>query len=52
MSHFSASLGKQLTVLPTVNFNGGHFGRTGAWIEKLSCSKLEYTTVGSGPISD
>ncbi|HVS69302.1 MAG TPA: ABC transporter substrate-binding protein [Mycobacteriales bacterium] len=51
MTHFSASLGNQLSVLPTVNFAGGHFGSTGAWIEKLSCSKLEYTTVGSGPIS-
>ncbi|HVV75781.1 MAG TPA: ABC transporter substrate-binding protein [Mycobacteriales bacterium] len=51
MTHFSAKLGAQLSVLPTVNFNGGHFGSTGSWIEKLSCSKLEYTTVGSGPIS-
>lgn len=51
MTHFKAQLGNQLHVLPTVNFNGGHFGSTGAWIEKLTCSKLEYTTVGSGPIS-
>ena len=51
MSHFSASYGKDLHVLPSVDFNGGHFGGTGAWIEKLNCGKLEYTTVGSGPIS-
>ncbi|HVT22651.1 MAG TPA: ABC transporter substrate-binding protein [Mycobacteriales bacterium] len=51
MTHFHASLGKELSVLPTVNFNGGHFGSTGAWIEKLNCSKLYYTTVGTRPIS-
>jgi hypothetical protein len=44
-------LGSQLHVLPSVHFNGGHFGSTGAWIEKLNCTKVEYTTVGNGPIS-
>jgi hypothetical protein len=52
MANFKAVHGKDLSVLPTVDFKGGHFGSTGSWIEKLSCSKLEYTTVGSGPISD
>jgi hypothetical protein len=51
MSHFKARLGKELSVLPTIDFNGGHFGSTGAWIEKLNCSKLYYTTVGTKPIS-
>lgn len=50
MTRFSATYGKQLHVLPSVNFNGGHFGSHGAWVEKLNCSKLEFTTVGSGPI--
>lgn len=51
MTHFSARYGRELSVLPTINFNGGHFGSTGAWIEKLDCAKVEYITVGSGPIS-
>ena len=51
MPKFSAAYGKQLDVLPSINFNGGHFGGTGAWIEKLDCSKTQYVTVGSAPIS-
>jgi hypothetical protein len=51
MKHFRATLGKELSVLPSINFNGGHFGSTGAWIERLNCSKLYYTTVGTKPIS-
>jgi hypothetical protein len=51
MTHFSALHGRDLSVLPTVNFNGGHFGSTGAWIEKLNCSQVQYDTVGSAPIS-
>ncbi|HZT67441.1 MAG TPA: ABC transporter substrate-binding protein [Acidimicrobiales bacterium] len=47
MPHLTASYGPQLDVYPTVNFNGGHFGSTGAWAVKLDCSKQEYTTVGN-----
>ena len=51
MPKFSATYGQQLDVLPTVNFKGGHFGGTGAWVEKLDCSKAQYVTVGSAPLS-
>jgi branched-chain amino acid transport system substrate-binding protein len=51
MPKFSAAFGPQLDVLPTINFKGGHFGGTGAWIEKLDCSKTQYVTVGSAPLS-
>jgi branched-chain amino acid transport system substrate-binding protein len=51
MPKFTAVYGQQLDVLPTIAFKGGHFGGTGAWIEKLDCSKAEYVTVGSAPLS-
>jgi len=47
MAHFSASYGHDLTVYPTVRYNGGHFGGTGAWSEKLNCARQQYVTVGS-----
>jgi branched-chain amino acid transport system substrate-binding protein len=46
MPRFSAAYGPQLTVLPTINFNGTHFGGTGAWELKLNCSSTEYDTAG------
>jgi branched-chain amino acid transport system substrate-binding protein len=51
MAHFTAAFGRQLDVYPTISFNGGHFGGTGMWQLKLNCQSLEYTTVGSAPIS-
>jgi hypothetical protein len=47
MPHLTASYGPQLDVYPTVNFNGGHFGSTGAWSEKIDCTKQQYVTVGT-----
>jgi branched-chain amino acid transport system substrate-binding protein len=48
MARFSASYGQQLTVFPTVNMASGqgHFGGTGMWELKLSCSQNQYTTAG------
>jgi branched-chain amino acid transport system substrate-binding protein len=46
LTRFSAAYGQQLTVYPTVRFNGGHFGGTGAWEEQLNCTQTEYTTAG------
>jgi ABC-type branched-subunit amino acid transport system substrate-binding protein len=46
MSRFSASYGSQLSVYRTLNFNGGHFGGTGAWEEQLDCTQQKYTTPG------
>lgn len=46
MAHFTASYGSQLTVVPTIRMNGGHFGGTGAWELKLNCSQGEYDTSG------
>jgi hypothetical protein len=51
MPKFTATYGQQLDVLPTISFKGGHFGGTGAWIEKLDCSKTQYVTVGSAPLT-
>ncbi|HET6809797.1 MAG TPA: ABC transporter substrate-binding protein [Acidimicrobiales bacterium] len=51
MPKFTATYGQQLDVLPTVSFKGGHFGGTGAWVEKLDCSKAQYVTVGTAPLS-
>jgi hypothetical protein len=51
MPKFTATYGQQLDVLPTISFKGGHFGGTGAWVEKLDCSKAQYVTVGSAPLS-
>jgi hypothetical protein len=44
---FSAIYGQQLTVLPTMTFNGGHFGGRGIWGLQLDCTKQQYVTVGS-----
>jgi branched-chain amino acid transport system substrate-binding protein len=46
MPRFSAVYGRQLTVYPTVNFAGGHFGGTGAWELELNCAQTQYDTVG------
>jgi hypothetical protein len=44
MGHFRATYGQQLTVYPTVSTQGTHFGGTGAWSERLACTKQEYVT--------
>ncbi|MHB8452665.1 MAG: ABC transporter substrate-binding protein [Mycobacteriales bacterium] len=52
LPHFSATYNINngpLTVMPGVNFAGGHFGGTGMWELELSCSATEYVTEGELP---
>jgi len=44
LPRFAAQFGPDLSVYPSVNFNGGHFGGTGAWSLVADCGSGTYKT--------